>query len=223
MKKTIKMRIFSLIIIVLFSGNIISQNSTEAKKLLDEVSLKMGSYENMFIAFSQTLSNEEAGISEGDEPPINGEIYLKGEKYNLNYLGNNFIFDGKKLYIINNDEKEISISDEDLEEDDGFIYPSKLLTFYNEGYNFELGNLVNIKGRKIQYITLNPIDSNSDIVKVELGIDNKTKHIYKLIQIGANGAKTIFTVNNFKSNQNTSEKLFFFDQKKYLDENYIID
>ena len=61
----------------------------------------MGSYENMFIAFSQTLSNEEAGISEGDEPPINGEIYLKGEKYNLNYLGNNFIFDFTQFSIGN--------------------------------------------------------------------------------------------------------------------------
>ena len=69
-----------------------AQSAEKAKSLLDEVSAKMGAYENMYIGFSQTLSNEEAGIKEGDEPPINGEINLKGEKYSLNYLGNHFIY-----------------------------------------------------------------------------------------------------------------------------------
>ena len=63
-----------------------TQNSEKAKLLLDEVSNKMGAYENMYLNFSQTLSNEEAGIKEGDEPPIRGEITLQGEKYQLNYL-----------------------------------------------------------------------------------------------------------------------------------------
>ena len=200
-----------------------SQNSKEAKSLLDEVSAKMGAYKNMNIGFSQTLSNEDAGIKEGDEPPIRGEINLQGEKYSLDYLGNKFIYDGKKLYVINNDEKEISITEGDLEGDDGFIYPSKLLTFYKEGYNFEMGKLKNINGRKIQFVTLNPMDSNSDIVKVELGIDAKTKHIYKLIQTGSNGSKTSFTITSFKSNQTLSENFFKFDKQKYLSQKYTID
>jgi hypothetical protein len=87
-----------------------SQTDEQAKYLLDEVSFKMGSYKNMYIGFSQTLSNQDAGIKEGDEPPIRGKINLQGEKYSLNYLGNQFIYDGKKLHIINHDEKEISIS-----------------------------------------------------------------------------------------------------------------
>ena len=200
-----------------------SQSSNEAKSLLDEVSSQMSAYNNMFISFSQTLSNEEAGIKEGDEPPIRGQINLQGEKYSLNYLGNKFIYDSSKLYVINNEEKEISITDGDMSGDDGFIYPSKLLTFYKEGYNFEMGKLQNVMGRKIQFITLNPIDSNSDIVKVELGIDAKTKHIYKLIQTGSNGAKTSFTITDFKSNQELPSSFFKFDKQKYLSQKYTID
>ncbi len=218
MKKNIILFLSILLTTVTFS-----QNSEEAKSLLDQVSTKMSAYENMYLGFSQTLTNEEAGINEGDEPPIRGEINLKGELYNLNYLGNNFIYDGKKLYVINNEEKEISITDGDMTENDGFIYPSKLLTFYKEGYNLEMGLLKNIKGRKIQFVTLNPIDSTSDIVKVELGIDAKTNHIYKLIQTGSNGAKTTFTITNFKSNQDLSENFFKFDKQKYLSLQYIID
>jgi len=212
-----------LFLSILLTTVTFSQNSEEAKSLLDKVSTKMSAYENMYLGFSQTLTNEEAGINEGDEPPIRGEINLKGELYNLNYLGNNFIYDGKKLYVINNEEKEISITDGDMNENDGFIYPSKLLTFYKEGYNLEMGLLKNIKGRKIQFVTLNPIDSTSDIVKVELGIDAKTNHIYKLIQTGSNGAKTTFTITNFKSNQDLSENFFKFDKQKYLSLQYIID
>ena len=200
-----------------------SQNAEKAKSLLDQVSTKMGAYKNMSISFSQTLSNEDAGINEGDEPPIRGQITLHGEKYSLNYLGNKFLFDGQKLYVINNDEKEVTITDGDMSGDDGFIYPSKLLTFYREGYNFEMGDLKNLNGRNIQLVTLKPIDSNSDIVKVELAIDAKTKHIYKLIQTGSNGSKTTFTITEFKSNQNLSNNFFSFDKEKYKKLNFSID
>lgn len=216
-------KLLTLCVCLLTTSFIFSQNSLEAKSILDEVSLKMSAYDNMFIGFSQTLSNEEAGILEGDEPPIKGEINLMGDKYNLKYLGNLFIYDTKKLYIINHEEKEISISEGDLSADDGFIYPSKFFSFYKEGYNFEMGKLKNIKGRKIQFVSLHPIDSNSDIVKVELGIDAKTKHIYKLIQTGSNGAKTSFTITTFKSNQTISNDFFKFNRQKYIDLNYMID
>jgi outer membrane lipoprotein-sorting protein len=200
-----------------------AQNDEKAKLLLDEVSNKMGAYKNMYIGFSQTLSNEDAGIKEGDEPPIRGEINLQGEKYNLNYLGNQFIYDGEKLHVINHDEKEVSTSNSDLGGDDGFIYPSKLLTFYKEGYNLQMGEKKSMKGRAIQFVTLNPINSDSEIVKVELGIDAKTKHIYKLIQTGANASKTTFTITEFKKNEDLSENFFLFNKAKYLSKNYIID
>ena len=59
---------------------VLGQNSEEAKLLLDTVATKMEEYENMEIKFSQTLVNDDAGINEGDEPPIVGEITLQQEK-----------------------------------------------------------------------------------------------------------------------------------------------
>lgn len=211
---------FILALVVQFG---FAQNDTTAKDLLDEVSTKMGAYKNMQIGFSTSLTNKEAGINEGDELPINGKITLQGEKYNLDYYGNTFIYDGKKLYVINHDDKEITTAEDDLGEDEGFIYPSKLLTFYKEGYSYKMGKLANISGRKIQFVELTPIDSESEIIKVQLGIDAKSKHIYKLIQSGANGAETTLTINQFKSNQNISELLFKFDKAKYEKLDYLID
>lgn len=215
------MKKIGLLFIGLFIGfNAVAQDtSAEAKKLLDDVSTKMGAYKNMYIGFTANLVNKEADIND----VTRGNITLEGEKYNLKYLGNDFIFDGKKLAVINHDEKEVAITDGDLDEDDGFIYPSKLLTFYKEGYNFSMGKLINMNGRKLQFVTLTPIDSASDIVKVELAIDNKTQHIYKLIQTGSNGSTTTFTINKFKSDQTISEKMFVFDAAKYEKQGYLID
>ena len=212
-----------ILISLIMSTTVISQQTEKAKILLDEVSFKMKAYKNMQLNFSTTLINEEAGINEGDELPSNGKITLSGEKYNLDYLGNTFIFDGNKLYVINHDEKEITINNQDLNDDDGIIYPSKLLTFYEEGYNYSMSNLVATKDRKIQIIELIPMDSDSEIVKVNLGIDVATKHIYKLIQFGANGTKTILTIHQFKSDQNISEDMFQFDKSKYEKLDYLID
>tara|TARA_R110001632_G_scaffold80454_6_gene179925 strand:- start:7619 stop:8293 length:675 start_codon:yes stop_codon:yes gene_type:complete len=224
MKKMDRMKKVGLFLIAfIICTTAFSQESEKAKALLDEVSLKMGAYTNMQIGFSTSLVNIEAGINENDELPTNGKITLQGEKYNLDYLGSNFVFDGNKLYVVNHDEKEVTINDQDLSEDDGFIYPSKLLTFHQEGYNYSMSKLVNIKGRKIQFVELTPIDSASEIVKVHLGIDSKTKHIYQLIQFGANGAKTTLTINQFKSNQIISDQLFKFDKAKYEKLDYLID
>ena len=216
-------KITVLFLSIFITTKTVSQNSENAKLLLDEVSTKMGAYKNMSISFSETLSNEDAGIKEGEEPPLKSKIILQGDKYTLNYLGNTFIFDGKKLFVINNDEKEVTITDGDMNGDDGFIYPSKLLTFYNEGYNFEMGDLKNINDRKIQYITLKPIDSESDIIRVELVIDITKMHIYKLIQTGLNGSKTTFTITEFKKNQTLSNNFFSFDEEKYKKLKFIID
>ena len=224
MKKKDRIKKIGLLLIALIcSTTVCSQQEEKAKDLLDEVSLKMGAYKNIQIDFSTSLVNEDVGINENDELPIMGKIMLQGEKYNLNYLGNNFIFDGKKLYIINHDEKEISVNDEYLTEDDGFIYPSKLLTFYQKGYKYSMSNLVTIKGEKIQFIELIPIDSDSEIIKVKLGINLITKHIYQLIQLGENETKTTLTIHQFKSNQNISDQLFQFDKETYEKQGYLID
>ena len=216
-------KFLGLLVAVFFVQMVFAQEEDNAKKLLDQVSEKMGAYTNMQLDFSTTLINKDAGIEEGDEPPINGKIALKGEKYNLEYLGNTFIFDGNKLFVINHDDREITITDGDLSEDDGFIYPSKLLTFYQEGYNYQMGQLELIDKKKIQFVELFPIDSNSEIIKVKLGIDLEFQHMYQLVQIGENGAITTLTINKLESNTSISDALFQFDQAKYEELDYLID
>lgn len=202
-------KIIALILITL-SVQAFSQN--KAKTLLNEVSEIVKSYENISIDFKYTLEN----LSENIKQETKGDVVMQGEKYRLNILGVTRLFDGSKMYSISTEDEEVTISSY-IEEDNDAITPSKMLSFYEDGYTYSLDIKQDINGRKIQYVKLIPIDSNSEIKEILLGIDAQTKHIYNLIQVGKNSTKTTFTVNSFDTNEPVSKSLFTFDASKYKD------
>ena len=188
----------------------------KAKALLDEVSTKAKNYKNISIDFKYVLENTEENIKQ----ETRGDVIMEGEKYRLNILGITRIFDGQNLYSISPEDEEVTVS-KVSNEDQNTITPSKMLSFYEDGFTYKMDIEQNVQGRKIQFVKLTPIDSSSEIKYVLLGIDNKTKHIYRLIEIGKNGTKTTLTVNSFKTNETLSKSLFTFDQVKY--KNYYIN
>ena len=206
-----------LVFALAFSAFMVNaQNSNKSKALLDEVYNKVKSYDNIYVDFKFDLNNAEAGINQ----ETRGDVTLAGNKYIFNYLGSQQIYDGNKVYTIVPENEEVTI--EDKSDDENAMTPSKMLTFYKEGHNYEWDILQNVQGRKIQYVKLTPIDSDSEIKSRLLGIDMGTKHIYKLIETGKNGTKTTITVNSFKTDQPLSKTLFTFDEAKYKDEGYFI-
>ncbi len=193
-----------------------SQNSPKAKALLDDVYNKVIAYDNIYVDFKYSLENTEANT----KSETRGNATLKGDKYLVDLFGSQQLFDGKKVYTVVPDNEEVTI--EDRSEDESTITPSKMLTFYREGHTYKWDILQNVQGRKIQYVKLIPIDTDSQIQSILLGIDAETKHIYKLIETGSNGTKTTITVNSFKTNQALSNTLFTFDEKKYENDGYYI-
>lgn len=187
-----------------------SQNDAKAKALLNEVSAKVKSYDNISIDFKYVLTN----LSENINQETRGSVVMQGNKYKLDILGITRIYDGKTLYSISPEDEEVTISKEDAT-DPNSITPNKMLSFYEDGFTYKMDILQNVKGRKIQYVKLTPMDSNSEIKHILLGIDAETKHIYNLIETGKNGTKTTLTVNSFKTNEPISKTLFTFEESKY--------
>jgi hypothetical protein len=182
----------------------------KAKELLDEVTTKIKSYDNIVIDFKYSLNNLKENINQDSK----GNVTMKGNMYVLNLMGVTKIFDGKKTYTINPEDEEVSISKLN-EKEDNAITPSKMLTFFNTGYKFNWDILQNVRGRKIQYIKLAPVNSKDPRKEILLGIDIQTKNIYNLIEVGKNGTKTTLTVNSFKTNQPLSKNQFIFEASKY--------
>ncbi|MDI1255573.1 MAG: outer membrane lipoprotein carrier protein LolA [Flavobacterium sp.] len=204
------------IAVLLFIGFAAHAQDKKAKELLDEVTAKVKSYDNIVIDFKYSLNNAKENINQESK----GNVTLKGNQYVLNLMGITKIFDGKKVYTVNPEDEEITISKFD-EKDANAITPSKMLTFFNNGYKFSWDILQNIKGRKIQYIKLIPTNAKDQRKEILLGIDVSTKNIYTLIESGKNGTKTTLVVNSFKTNQPLSKNQFTFVESKYP--NYYIN
>ncbi len=209
-------KILFLATALLFTTWASAQNSDKAKALLDEVYNKVQGYSNISVDFKYELHNSEANINQ----ETRGDVVLQGDKYLFNYLGSQQLFDGSKVYTIVPENEEVTI--ENRSEEENTITPSKMLTFYKQGHNYSWDILQNVQGRKIQFVKLIPIDTNSEISSILLGIDAETKHIYKLIETGKNGTKTTITVNSFKTDQPLSKTLFTFDENKYKNDGYYI-
>jgi outer membrane lipoprotein-sorting protein len=201
----------SLLVFALFTLTFsIQAQDKKAKALLDDVSAKIKSHQNIIIDFKYSLTNLKENINQESK----GNVIMKGNMYVFNLMGVTKIFDGKKNYTINPEDEEITISKVN-DKDENAITPSKMLTFFNTGYKYTWDIPQNIKGRKIQYIKLVPISSKDQRKEILLGIDIQTKNIYNLIEIGRNGTKTTLTVNSFKTNQPLSKNQFIFAESKY--------
>ena len=206
-------KFITFLLIYTFTFTITGQNGNEAKDLLDAVAKKVESYTNIYVEFTHKFENKEAEVNQ----EARGFATLQGNLYHLNYMGTEQLYDGNKTYLIIHEDEEVIIQDPDLS-DDETLTPSKMFSFYKTGFNYEMGELKNVNGIKIQFVKLIPIDSNSEIINVLVGVDVKTNHIYTIIETGQNETVTTFEVRTFKTNQPVSEKLFIFDEQKYRDE-----
>ncbi len=206
-----------LIMFVLLTGfSAQAQNAERAKKLLDDVSIKIKSYKNIVIDFKYQLSNPKKNLNQESK----GNVALQGNKYLLNFMGVTRLCDGKKVYNIVPEDEEITISNYNPNDEDG-LTPSHMFTFFKTGYKYSWDIEQPVSGRKIQYVKLVPTDTKSPVKEVLIGIDSQTKHIYNLIQTDKDGTKTTFTINSFKTNQPLSKNHFTFNESKYP--NYYIN
>lgn len=202
-------RIMTFTLICLIAHATLAQNS--AKELLDEVAAKVESYKNIEIEFNHVFENVEADIKQ----EARGKVVLQKDLYHLYYMGTEQIFDGKKTYLIIHEDEEVIIQDNTEFEEEENLTPSKLFSFYKNGYSYEMGPVKTINGIKAREVILTPIDSDSTVDHIVLAIDIKTKHIYSVSETGKNSSKTVLTIRSMETNQPISEKLFIFDDNKY--------
>jgi len=204
-------KIILLFIVTIISNNIIiSQNSEEAKILLNKVSENIKSYDNIYINYTYTLFNSEEDINQTNK----GSFVTEDDKWKFVMLDVTRIFDGDNLYTISPDDEEVTISTQNPD-DESTITPNKMLYFYEEGYTFEMDIVQYVGRKKIQYIKLVPMDSDAEIKYILMGIDVEFSQIYNVIETGINDTQTTISIIDFEVNLPLEESLFVFDKEKY--------
>lgn len=205
-----KKKIF--LFILLLSHPLLSQNTEAARKLLDEVSGKISSFKNIKFDFTYVLENRPENIRQ----ETNGYVTISKDLYRINFLGFEQLFDGKMTYTIIPENEEITISDPEEESEFG-INPSEILTIYKKDYAYQWDIKQNVMGTPVQFIKLIPNEEKKELKYLLLGIDMRTKLIYRLIEIGRYDTRTTLTLKNIKTNINLRDDFFVFDKNKYPD------
>ena len=199
------------------SFTLAQEHEARANKLLEKVSETLAYYSNIKVDFTYELVNRSEYIQEKER----GSLVVQGDSYLLNLMGIKQICDGSQVHTVNPENEEVLIEDVGDALGEG-LNPSSLFSFYKEGYLFtwDIKQPI-LGGRTIQYIKLTPIDTYAQAAYLLLGIDTKTYHIYKLIEVGENDTETTLTVRSFTPDVNLAADTFVFDQKDYP--NYYID
>ena len=207
----------NVFLILLFSSITLGQEQQRAEALLDEVSENLAQFNNIAITFTYELVNRKELIQQKEK----GSLIVEGDAYLLKLMGIEQLSDGINKHTINLDNEEVLIESLSDSFEQG-LSPSKIFSFYNQGYRFEWDILQPLYGgRKIQYIKLIPIDTYAQASYLLLGIDTKTKNIYKLIEVGNDGTETTLTISSFKTNIEIPTNTFVFSASDYP--NYYID
>ena len=125
------MKKFLVVIITLTIAISGHSQDKKAKTLLDQVTAKIKSFDNIVIDFKYSLNNLKENINQESK----GNVTLQGNKYVLNFMGATKIFDGRKTYTIVPEDEEVTISNVN-ENDEKAVTPNKMLTFFNSGYKY---------------------------------------------------------------------------------------
>jgi len=188
----------------------LAQGPEQAKYLLNQVSVEIKKQKNLRLEFQYVLENKEEQIKQETE----GKVTLAGDQYKLEFLEVIQLFDGKKTYTIVPENEEVTVSIPD-EEETISVNPSKLLSFYEEGYDYHWDISQRVMGRNIQFVKLIPSEENEDIQYLLLGIDVAKNSIYRLIEIGNNKTTTTLTIINQEENISLPEDYFEFNSSEY--------
>ena len=199
-----------LFLLMGFSFLTMAQGPEQAKYLLNKVSTEIKTHQNLRLEFQYVLENKEEQIRQETE----GKVTFAGDQYLLEFLDVIQLSDGEKLHTIVPENEEITISTPDPDEAIS-VNPSKLLSFYEEGYDYQWDISQRVMGRTIQYVKLIPSEENNDIRYLLLGIDLTKNSIYRLIEIGNNKTTTTLTILNQEENISLPSDYFEFDSSEY--------
>lgn len=183
-----------------------------SKKILDEVTANYNSKKNTYFKFAFG-SGTNGTVSKTED----GTFYSAGDKYHLNIMGNEQIFDGNKIYNINEEDKEVTVAKPNATE--AMFSPLNYLKTYRKDYNVVYAGKKTVNGVNADFIKLTPVKPNG-LKEVLLFIDSANKKMVKLEQHGTNKDVAVIAIKDYKENQKLDSKMFTFNKSKY--KNYLV-
>lgn len=184
----------------------------KSKQILDAVTKNYNSKKNSYFKF--TFGSGTGGTVTKTETGI---FYSAGEKYKLKIMETEQIFDGNKIYNINEEDMEVTIAQPNGSE--AMFSPINYLKNYRKDFNVLYVGKKYVNGVNTDFIKLTPVKENG-LKHVYLFIDSANKQMVKLEQHGLNKDVAVIAIKDYKENQTLSSDIFSYNKNKY--KNFIV-
>lgn len=191
----------------IFSFSYAQKIDAKAKALLDAVATNYKTKNIIYFKFNYAMGSGKSAQN------YTGDFYASKNKYRFDAMGNIQIFDGNKVYNINREDQEITISKPNS--GDQLLSPISYLEAYKKGYNIARAG----KKNNQEIVKLTPTKNNG-IKEVLLYINSTKKQIEKIEQVANDNSKTTISITQYKENPKVEASAFSFNKNLY--KNYLI-
>ena len=213
-----KLLLFSFLI-ALCTTQTFAQKDAEAKKILNQVSLKYKSYDMVKADFTFSLDDPQANMKATQSGTLIAQsktnkfkviIYSPSDKSDV---AQEITSDGKNQWTYLKKDNEVELNEVDHSE--GNLNPAQMFTIYEHGYKYIYNGDEKVDGKLCQVIDLTPEDSKKPYFKIRLSIDKVKKQVYSALIFDKNGSRYTYTIHSFTPNIKLPNTIFTFDKKDH--------
>lgn len=205
--KLINKILLGTLVVGTFTFSFAQKIDAKAKTILEAVSANYKAKKNTYFKFTYGTGAGKVSKTE------TGIFYSTPSQYKLNIMGNEQIFDGKKIYSISKEDQEVTIAKPNGSEKT--LSPINYIDEYKNGYTVTYTG----KSGNFDMVKLVPTKENG-VKSVVLYINAAKKQVAKIVQTSTDNDLAVITVSQYKENQTLSSSLFTFDKAKY--KNFLI-
>ncbi|MEL7426691.1 MAG: outer membrane lipoprotein carrier protein LolA [Bacteroidota bacterium] len=190
----------------------------EARKILNQVRQKYEAYTSLEANFALDIE-----FPEQPKETQNGTLARSGDKYRVNFGGQEVLSDGAALYLVLHGNESVQINDlPEPGEDTGLLSPQALFNFYDNGqFIYSLIDTQTEDRRVVHIIEFKPTDRNSEYAKLRMIVARDSKEIIRVKAFAKDGSRYTFRISNINSNKRFASDYFAFSESKYP--NYYIE
>lgn len=188
-------------------NHVMAQSDAKATAILNKVSKLYKSYSTIKATF--TVTTTSVG---GKSTSSTGTVWIKGNKYKLDYAGQEIYCNGKFVWTYNKADAEVTKEVHKVK--DNSINPADIFTIYNKDFKNAYEGPVVKNGKTYEVIKMVPKRKVTySYLKIE--IDKSTNKIQSLIQHFKNGTEIVMTVNSMTPNTALADSFFEWDAKAH--------
>jgi outer membrane lipoprotein-sorting protein len=193
---------------MLVSAAVAFAQKVDPQALLKQASEKAAAYQTISANFTYSLKNVSARLDDSQK----GKIMVKGDKYRLEIAQQIILHDGKNIYTVMPDAKEVQINS--LEEMNEAITPNKIFTDYYKNFTAKSITETIVKGVVCQAIELEPVQKK-EFSKAVLTITKSDLMPQEIQMTDKKGTIHTYTVENFRVNQPIEDAVFTYRSGDY--------